>query len=90
MHSQLETPRGFTLMMSDTPPHMMGDANVGRSVSISLSGGAGDESELRGYWDKLIAGGSVFAPLEKAPWGDQFGMCTDRFGVTWMVNIAAA
>jgi PhnB protein len=20
-------------------------------------------------------------------WGDEFGMCTDRFGVPWMVNI---
>ena len=27
-------------------------------------------------------------PLERAPWGDSFGMCTDRFGVNWMVNIA--
>ena len=27
-------------------------------------------------------------PLEKQMWGDEFGMCTDRFGVQWMVNIA--
>ena len=27
-------------------------------------------------------------PLEKQMWGDEFGMCTDRFGVAWMVNIA--
>jgi PhnB protein len=27
-------------------------------------------------------------PLEKATWGDTFGMCTDRFGVNWLVNIA--
>lgn len=26
-------------------------------------------------------------PLEKQVWGDIFGMCTDRFGVAWMVNI---
>ncbi len=29
-------------------------------------------------------------PLEKAPWGDIFGMCIDKFGVTWLVNIAGA
>ena len=29
-------------------------------------------------------------PLEKQMWGDEFGMCTDRFGITWMVNIAAS
>jgi PhnB protein len=27
-------------------------------------------------------------PLEKAPWGDRFGMLTDTFGVPWLVNIA--
>jgi PhnB protein len=29
-------------------------------------------------------------PLEKAPWGDHFGMCTDGFGVSWLVNIAGS
>jgi len=28
-------------------------------------------------------------PLEKAPWGDTFGMLTDQFGINWMVNITA-
>ena len=27
-------------------------------------------------------------PLEKQMWGDIFGMVTDRFGISWMVNIA--
>ena len=54
--------------------------------SISLSGD--DDRELRGYWDKLAAGGTVTLPLEKAPWGDSFGMLTDKFGTPWMVNIA--
>ena len=49
-----------------------------------------DEDELRGYWEKLSAGGAVAMPLEQAPWGDTFGMCTDKFGVSWMVNIAGA
>ena len=33
------------------------------------------------------AGGNVTMPLEKAPWGDTFGMLTDKFGVAWLVNI---
>jgi PhnB protein len=45
---------------------------------------------VRRYWDALSAGGTVGVPLEKAPRGDSFGMCTDRFGVAWMVNIAGA
>jgi PhnB protein len=27
-------------------------------------------------------------PLEKQMWGDEFGMCSDQFGIAWMVNIA--
>lgn len=35
-------------------------------------------------------GGNVTMPLERAPWGDSFGMCVDKFGISWMVNIADA
>ena len=83
MHGQLETPQGFTLMVSDTPPGM--EYREGSRISVSLSG---DDDELRGFWDKLSEGGSVSVPMATQPWGDEFGMCTDRFGVDWMVNIA--
>jgi PhnB protein len=73
-------------MASDTPAGMSWQAPGG--ITISLSGD--DEAELRGYWDRLADGGSVTLPLEKAPWGDSFGMVTDRFGVPWMVNIAGS
>ncbi|MFJ3036794.1 VOC family protein [Streptomyces tendae] len=84
MHGMLETPSGFTLMGADTPPGM--EYTPGNTFAVSLSGD--DAAELRGYWEKLSAGGSVAVPLEKQMWGDVFGMCTDRFGVTWMVNIS--
>jgi PhnB protein len=29
-------------------------------------------------------------PLEKQMWGDEFGTCVDRFGISWMVNIAGS
>ena len=87
MHSQLTTPNGMTLMAADTPSSMT--YTEGASVSVSLSGGAEDEATLRGYFEALAADGTVTVPLELAPWGDTFGMCVDRFGVQWMVNIAA-
>jgi PhnB protein len=86
MHSNLTTPSGFILMGSDTPPGM--DASVSGGFAVSLSGD--DEAELRGYWDKLAAGGEVTVPLEKQMWGDTFGMVTDKFGIDWMVNITEA
>jgi PhnB protein len=86
MHSQLETDGGLVLMAADTPNSM--DLTPGSSFAVSLSGE--DEAELRGYWDKLSDGGTVTMPLDKAPWGDTFGMCVDKFGVSWMVNVAGA
>jgi PhnB protein len=83
MHSQLETDAGFTLMCADTPPGT--EIQQGNNMTVSLSGD--DADQLRGYWDKLSEGGTVTMPLEKQMWGDEFGMCSDRFGVPWMVNI---
>jgi len=85
MHALLEAGNGITLMAADTPNRM--EYHPGSNFSISLSGD--NESELKGYFQKLAAGGKVSMPLEKAAWGDSFGMCTDQFGVNWMVNISA-
>lgn len=83
MHSMLETDSGFTLMAADTPPDM--EHRPGTNIAISLSGD--EPEELRGYWERLSAGGTVPMPLEKQMWGDEFGMCVDQFGIAWMVNI---
>jgi PhnB protein len=84
MHSELTTGGGLVLMAADMPDRF--EYVPGNNHSISLTGE--DEAELRGYWEKLSAGGTITMPLGQAPWGDTFGMCTDRLGVTWMVDIA--
>ena len=84
MHAMLEAPNGITFFASDTPSRM--EYRPGANISMSLTGN--DEAELKSYFQKLSAGGAVAMPLEKAPWGDTFGMCKDKFGVDWMVNIA--
>lgn len=84
MHSVLEADNGITLMASDTPNRM--EYRPGNNMSMSLSGD--NEAELKAYFEKLSTGGMVAMPLEKAIWGDSFGMCTDKFGVQWLVNIA--
>ncbi|MGI8329300.1 VOC family protein [Actinomadura scrupuli] len=83
MHAMLETDSGFTLMASDPPPGM--EVRPGDNIAVSLSGD--DAEELRGYWAKLSESGTVSVPLEKQMWGDEFGACVDRFGISWMVNI---
>ena len=84
MHAMLETDNGFTLMASDLAPGM--EYNPGNNMTVSLSGD--DGNELRGYWKKLARGGEVTMPLEKQMWGDEFGQLRDKFGISWMVNIA--
>ena len=87
MHGMLTTTQGLVLMGADTPNSM--EYHPGSSISISLSGD--DEAELRGYYGKLSTdGGNVTVPMEKSPWGDVFGMCTDRYGVAWLVNVNSA
>ena len=86
MHGQLETPKGFTLMVSDAPEDMPG--TEGSNITICLSGD--DVDDLTGYFHALADGGEVSTPLEKQMWGDHYGALTDRFGVDWMANISAA
>jgi PhnB protein len=85
MHAELHAANGIVFMASDTPNHMQ--HNPGTTMSMSLSGD--NEAELSTYFAKLSQGGTVEQPLTKAPWGDTFGMFTDKFGIRWLVNIAA-
>src|SRR5574338_325887 len=77
MHAMLEADNGITFMAADTPNGM--EYKSGANISMSLSGD--NEAELRSYYEKLSVGGMVTMPLEKAPWGDTFGMLTDQFGI---------
>jgi PhnB protein len=84
MHAMLETDAGYTIMGSDIPSEMQHQPMAGFSVSLS-----GDDADiLRGYWDQLTAAGTVTMSLQKQVWGDEFGMCVDKFGVSWLVNIS--
>ncbi len=82
MHGMLQTDAGYTLMGADITSDMEYHPMAGFSVSLS-----GEDEALRGYWEKLSASGTTTMPLQKQVWGDEFGMCTDKFGVSWLVNI---
>ncbi|HEY0716470.1 MAG TPA: VOC family protein [Streptosporangiaceae bacterium] len=83
MHAQLQTSAGYTIMGSNVPSHM--EYRPPSAFAVSLSG---DDSALHGYFEKLSAGGTIEMPLAKQPWGDEFGMLADQFGISWMVNIS--
>ncbi|MCA5924264.1 VOC family protein [Curtobacterium oceanosedimentum] len=86
MHGQLDGEHDLVLMASDAPSGMpMPPAS---SISLSLSGD--DPEVLTRWWNGLAEGATIIEPLTVAPWGDTFGMLTDRHGVSWMVNISGA
>jgi PhnB protein len=87
MHGQLDLDGAPLVMASDVPSHMPYTPGE-NTFSVSLSGD--DEATLTRWWNALSEGADVQQPLEKAPWGDSFGMLHDRFGVSWLVNIAGA
>jgi len=87
MHASL-TGDHVELMISDVPSTWEVPAAKESNIILALSGD--DETVLRGYWDRLSEGGTIVQPLEKAPWGDYFGNVTDKFGVSWMVDIGPA
>ena len=46
--------------------------------------------ELTGYWDALAVGAEAVEPLAASAWSAGFGMLTDRFGVTWVLDVRAS
>lgn len=83
MHSALTVSDTVVLMGADHPSHVPG---APQTQQVSISGD--DDATLRSWWEGLSEGATVHQPLEKAPWGDSFGMLSDRYGVDWLVNIA--
>lgn len=65
------------------------DTSLSTQTRIELTINGSDEIRLNKVFDSLAVGGKVDAPLEKQFWGDTWGKVTDKFGITWQVNIEA-
>ncbi|MBE7550063.1 MAG: VOC family protein [Anaerolineales bacterium] len=85
MHIALPIGGDTMLMGSDAPASMQPDP-FGKNIHISIS--TTSEAEAKRLFNGLSAGGQVTMPLDKAFWGDYFGMLTDKFGIPWMVSYA--
>ncbi len=81
MHAQIETPDGV-LMGADMPPQFGGVPQAGVSLAVSRA----DEATARALFDQLAQGGAVTLPYGPTFYAKGFGMCTDRFGTSWMVS----
>lgn len=73
------------LMASDAPPGRQSKAQ-GFSVSVAVK----NTDEAERIYHALLEGGTVTMPMQQTFWSARFGMCTDRFGIPWMVNCETA
>ena len=85
MHAQLPLTEAVHLMASDVVEGFGPPVTFGNNFHVSIVGK--DKAEADRVFAALSAGGRVTMPLANAPWGPYFGMCTDRFGVQWMVSL---
>ncbi len=81
LHGRIEI-NGVTVMCSDT--HEANAVTFGNNFAIALD--YKNETDLNSAFNALAAGGTITMPLQDTFWGAKFGMCTDKFGVNWMLN----
>ena len=81
MHAQIDTADGV-LMGADMPPQFGGVAQAGVSISVTRD----DDATARQLFHALAEGGQVAMPYGQTFFAKGFGMCTDRFGTSWMVS----
>ena len=87
MHVELRILNGAHSIMGTDVPESMGFKLVkGNNVSINLSPDTRKETEK--LFKALSAGGQVTMELQDMFWGDYFGSCVDKFGISWMFNCA--
>jgi PhnB protein len=81
MHTSLMV-GSMQLMGADSPP---GRGKPASGFNISLEDK--DEAKIMRLFAALSEGGSVMMPLAPTFWAPLFGMCTDKFGVSWMLSV---
>jgi len=101
LFGRLETAEGFRIMAYDIPGQHGDSKEVAGSTwrengatittqpfFVSVRGETFEE--VRAYWDRLADGASIVEPLAASAWSPGFGMLTDRFGVTWVLDVEAS
>lgn len=78
---------GFRIMAYDVPS---AKAYAPGTIPAFVSVRGTDAAEVTRYWEKLADGASVIEPLATSQWSPLYGMLTDRFGVTWVLDVEVA
>ena len=84
MHVSLQISKETALMGSDVGDDYASHFKHGNNFSISVSAESREEADR--LFNGLAAEGSVTMPLSQTFWSEYFGMCTDKFGINWMIG----
>ena len=76
------------LMGSDVPSNFGPPRVPGSNFSLSYLTQSREETDE--LFAKISEGGSVMVEPQEMFWGAYFGACTDRFGISWMLNCDSA
>lgn len=82
---QVEAADGFRIMAYDVYPHLPLDRGQD-PFFVSVRGT--DPDEIQRYWDGLVDGATVTQPIGPSQWAPLAGQLTDRFGITWVLDVA--
>ena len=74
---------GHVVRFYDSPVHH--EFTFTPSVSLFVECESSDE--LDRLFDALSADGRVYMPLQAYDFSTRFGWCSDRFGVSWQLNL---
>lgn len=86
MWGQVVADNGFHVMAYDVPSAMPYEQGTN---PFFVSVRSEDADEISTLWQRLADGSNVLRPLEPAAWAPLYGMLTDRFGVTWVLDVTA-
>lgn len=84
MHISLPISKETTLMGSDTGGEWAAHTVIGNNISLSINVDSKEEADR--IFGALAKDGRVTMPLASTFWGDYFGMCTDAYGINWMMS----
>ncbi|WP_437726682.1 VOC family protein [Sorangium sp. So ce861] len=85
MWGQVAAKNGFRVMAYDVPSRTPWEQGE-NAFFVSVRGDSA--AELSALWEKLSAGATIAQPLAPSGWTPLYGMLKDRFGVTWVLDVA--
>ncbi len=85
MHVSFPISAETVLMGSDSVGPYAENFKPGSNFAISVKPDSREEADA--LFEKLSPGGRVVMAMQETFWGSYYGMFSDKFGISWMINL---